>query len=250
MKKILFLFGALSLLVTSCSSDDNSSESPVSSDSVLLQKTITTDSDGEKITTIYKYDGNKIVSMVDGGEFNLYFTYTGNLITKIEYRYPDGDIEQINTYSYTADGKLSTFTRIDPEMDWGNKEVYKYNADGTVTAVSYSGDSKSQTLKGETATIKFINGEVSEIITDEDWGSHKYTYDTKHNPLKNVIGFDKLAFEDGEADGVNHNMLTDIDISDDDLWKNSTYTYNKDGYPVKEVDKGTDTPGTTEFFYN
>ncbi|MDQ5929453.1 MAG: hypothetical protein QG594_1232, partial [Bacteroidota bacterium] len=62
MKKILCLFGALTFALTSCSSDDDSSGSP-SSDLVLLKKTITTNSDGEKITSIYKYDGNKIVSI-------------------------------------------------------------------------------------------------------------------------------------------------------------------------------------------
>lgn len=247
MKKILCLFGALTFALTSCSSDDDSSGSP-SSDLVLLKKTITTNSDGEKITTIYKYDGNKVISITDGGEFNRYFTYSGDLITRIEYRYPNGEIEQINTYEY-KDGKLVTFVRVTPEEDWGDKEVYTYNGDGTVTSQSYSGDSKSQTFKGDYATIKFVNGEVSEIITGEDSGSHKYTYDTKNSPLKNILGFDKLAFEDGGAEGVNHNMLTDRDITENDLWKNSTYTYNENGYPVKEVDKGSDTPGTTEYFY-
>ena len=245
MKKILCFFGALVFALTSCSSDDSSSNSD--SGTVLLKKTVKTDPDGEKITTIYKYDGNKIVSITDGEEFNRYFTYDGDLITKIEYKYPNGEVEQINTYEY-KDGKLTTFLRVDPEINWGSKEVYTYNANGTVTAVSYSGDSKSQTLKGDTATIKFVNGEVSEIIDDKGWG-HKYTYDSKNNPLKNIVGFDKLAFEDGEAEGVNHNMLTDKDISEDDLWINSTYTYNENGYPVKEVDEGSDVPGVTEFFY-
>jgi len=245
MKKILCLFGALTLVLTSCSSDDSSSDSD--SGTILLKKTITTDSDGEKITTIYKYDGNKIISMIDGGDFNLYYTYTGDLITKIEFRYPDGDIEQINTYSYSADGKLSTFIRIDPEMDWGNKEVYTYNADGTVSAQSYSGDSESQTTKGEINTIKFVNGEVSEITSSSSWEGHKYTYDSKNNPLKNVLGLDKIAFADGESDGINRNILTDT--SEGGLWKNSTYTYNENDYPVKDVDTGSDSSGTTEFFY-
>lgn len=243
MKKILCLFGVLAMMLASCSSDD---ESSASSDLVLLKKTITTDSDGEKITTIFKYDGNKIVSMTDGGEFNLYYTYEGDLITKIEFKLPNGTVEQINTYKYT-DGKLSTFIRVDPLEDWGDKEVYTYNADGTVSAQSYSGDSESQTTKGEMNTIKFVNGEVSEITSPSSWEEHAYTYDTKNNPLKNVLGLDKIAFVDGEADGINRNILTDT--SEGDLWKNSTYTYNENGYPVKDVDTGSDSSGTTEFFY-
>lgn len=250
MKKILCLFGALTFGLTSCSSDEDSSGSP-SSDLVLLKKTITTDSDGEKVTTIYKYDGNKIVSITDSeGEFNRYFTYTGDLITKIEYKLPDGTVDQINRYEYDLNNRLVTFVRVEPLDDWGNKEVYTYNTDGTITAQNYNGDSKSQTYFDGVTTIKFVNGEVSEIIPDGNWtGHHKYTYDTKQNPLKNVLGFDKLAFEDGGADGVNHNILTDKDVEENDLWENSTYTYNENGYPVKEVDKGSDVPGTTEFFY-
>ncbi|MBE8725845.1 hypothetical protein [Flavobacterium hungaricum] len=245
MKKILCLFGALTLVLTSCSSDDSSSES---SDNVLLKKTIITNSDGEKTTINYKYDGNKIVSAIDdSGDSNMYYTYTGDLITKIEYKYPDGTIDQINTYSYNAEGKLTTFLRVDPEMDWGNKEVYTYNTDGTITAQAYSGDSKTQTLKGTVNTIKFINGEVSEIVSAASWENHKYTYDDKNNPEKNILGMDKIAFVDGEANGVKFNILTDT--SEGDLWTNSTFTYNDKGYPTKEVDKGSDSLGTSEYFY-
>jgi hypothetical protein len=245
MKKILCLFGALTLLLTSCSSDDSSSNS---SDLVLLKKAVVTNSEGKKITINYKYDGNKIVSVIDdSGDLNMYYTYTGDLITKIEFKYPDGTIDQINNFSYNAEGKLITFIRVEPNIDWGHKEVYTYNVDGTVTAQSYSGDGKTQTSKGTSNTIKFVNGEVSEIISLASWENHKYTYDSKNNATKNILGFDKIAFVDGEGNGVKFNVLTDT--SEGDLWTNSTFTYNENGYPTKEVDKGSDSLGTTEYFY-
>ena len=261
MKKFLCLFGALSLLLTSCSSNDDynpeedeqQQEQPGNgngTDTVLLKKTITTDSDGHKTTAIYTYNGNKIVSIVDdSGDVNQYYTYTGDLITKLEYKYPDGTIDQVNTYKYNAEGKLVIFVRVEPETDgdWGHKEVYTYNADGTVTAQSYSGDGESQTMPGTANTIKFVNGEVSEIISESSWEEHKYTYDNKNNPEKNIVGMDKIAFIDGEGNGVKFNILTDT--SEDDLWTNSTFTYNAAGYPTKEVDTGSDSLGTTEFFY-
>lgn len=245
MKKILCLFGALSLLLTSCSSDDN--ESNDNTDAVLLKKTIITDSEGDAVTSIYTYDGNKIVSIVDdSGDANEYYTYTGNLITKLEYRFPDGSIDQVNTYTYNAEGKLVTFVRT--QTNYVHKEVFTYNADGTVTAESYSGDSESELMEGTVNTIKFVNGEVSEIISpDASNEEHVYTYDTKNNPMKNVIGMDKIAFIDGEGNGVKFNILTDT--SEDELWTNSTFTYNDNGYPTKEVDTGTDSLGNTEFFY-
>ena len=245
MKKILCLFGALSLLLTSCSSDDN--ESNDNTDAVLLKKTIITDSEGDAVTSIYTYDGNKIVSIVDdSGDVNEYYTYTGNLITKLEYRFPDGSIDQVNTYTYNAEGKLVTFVRT--QTNYVHKEVFTYNADGTVTAESYSGDSESELMEGTVNTIKFVNGEVSEIISpDASNEEHVYTYDTKNNPMKNVIGMDKIAFIDGEGNGVKFNILTDT--TEDELWTNSTFTYNDNGYPTKEVDTGTDSLGNTEFFY-
>jgi len=244
MKKILCLFGALALVLTSCSNDD----SPSSSDG-LLKKTVITNSDGEKYTINYTYDGNKIVSAIDDtGDVNAYYTYTGNLITKIEFKFPDGTIDQINTYSYNADGKLTTFLRVEPNMDWGTKEVYTYNADGTITVKSYGGDSETQTSEGSTSTVKFVNGEVSEIISESGSVSHKYTYDNKNNPTKNILGMDKIAFADGEGNGVKFNILTDTS-GDGDLWTNSTFTYNESGYPIKEVDTGSDSLGTSEYFY-
>ncbi|MDQ6527640.1 hypothetical protein [Flavobacterium sp. LHD-85] len=246
MKKILCLFGALTLLLTSCSSDDSSSDS---SSNVLLKKIVITNSDGEKFTTNFKYDGNKIVSAIDdSGEANLYYTYTGDLITKIEFKYPDGTIDQINTFTYNAEGKLTTFVRVEPNMDWGHKEVYTYNADGTISVKSYSGDSETQTGEGVTSTIKFVNGEVSEILAiTANQPDHKYTYDNKNNPTKNILGMDKIAFVDGEGNGVKFNILTDS--ADGDLWGNSTFTYNDQGYPTKEVNTGSDSVGNTEYFY-
>ncbi|WP_426486231.1 hypothetical protein [Flavobacterium sp. 2] len=242
MKKILCLFGALTLLLTSCSSDDSSSNSG------LLKKTVITTPDGDKYTISYRYDGNKIVSAIDdSGDVSLYYTYTGDLITKIEFKNPDGTIDQINNFSYNAEGKLTTFVRVEPNMDWGHKEVYTYNADGTVTAQSYSGDGITQTNKGTSNTIKFVNGEVSEIVSSASWENHKYTYDNKNNPTKNILGMDKIAFVDGEGNGVKFNILTDT--SEGDLWTNSTFTYNDQGYPTKEVDKGSDSLGTSEYFY-
>ncbi|KUJ62209.1 hypothetical protein AR687_09315 [Flavobacteriaceae bacterium CRH] len=247
MKKFLLLFCATALVLTSCSSDDSSdSETPDAgaSDGVFLKKTITTNSEGGKYTTNYTYDGNKLVSVIDNsGDSNEYYTYTGDLITKLEYKLSDGTVEQLNTYAYT-DGKLTTFVRIDPDMDWGNKEVYTHNADGTITVKTYIGDSKTQTQLNSTGTVKFSNGEVIEITSDVQ-DDHSYTYDTKNNPLRNVLGWNKINFIDGEANDVLHNMLTDKVGSE--VWYSYTYTYNADGYPTKSVESVEEE--TVELFY-
>lgn len=241
MKKILCLFTALTLVLASCSSDDSSSDS---SNSVLLKKTINTDNKGKKITTNYTYNGNKIVSSIDDlGDSNAYYTYTGDLITKLECKLPDGTVELVNTYNYT-DGKLTTFVRINPDMDWGYKEIYTYNADGTITVEKYVGDSKTQALHNATGTVKFSNGEVIEIF-DDNSSNHKYTHDTKNNPMKNVLGWNKINFTDGEGPAVIHNMLTDKVGAE--FWGNYTYTYNGDEYPIISIDSVEEE--TVEYFY-
>jgi hypothetical protein len=247
MKKKLCFFSALALvLISSCSSDDSSSES--NDDLVLLKKTITTGSDeDENGTTNYTYDGNRLVLSWDTtNDLNMHVTYKADFITKIEWKDANGKVEQEQTYLYNSDGKIETFIRVEPDNDYGYKEVYTYNSDGTVSVKLYSGNSTSQTVTSGTGTIKFLDGEISQM-TFSNGEDHKYTYDSKNNPFKNVLGMDKIAFTDGEADGILHNMLTDL--VGKEFWSNSTFTYNENGYPIKEVNTGTDTFGTTEYFY-
>lgn len=246
MKKILCLFGALTLLLTSCSSDDSSSES---GDNVLLKKTISTDSEGDKITTVYTYNGNKIVSMVDNsGDVGLYYTYTDDLITKIEFKLPNGTVEQINTYTYDSNKRLSTFVRSEPIDKLGSKTVYTYNTDGTVSAKNYIGDEKTQTKFNGDSKITIVNGEVVKITSDYS-PNLSFTYDDKFNPMKNVLGMDKLAFEDSDASGVVHNIVSEKDLDYNEVMATYIFTYNEANYPTKSVESEDGEIATVEYFY-
>ncbi|KAF2515202.1 hypothetical protein [Flavobacterium foetidum] len=246
MKKLLLLFGALTLSLTSCSSDDSSSES---TDAVLLKKTILTDSDGEKITTVYTYNGNKIVSMVDdSGDVNLYYTYTDDLITKIEFKLPNGTLEQVNTYTYDSNKRLSVFVRSEPTDKLGSKTVYTYNTDGTVSAKNYRGDDKTQTTLNGESKVFFDKGEVVKITSDYS-PNKTFTHDDKFNPMKNVLGMDKLAFEDSDADGVVHNIISEKNSDNNVVTSTYVFTYNAANYPTKSVDTEEGETTTTEYFY-
>lgn len=249
MKKILCLFGALSLLLSSCSSQDSPSSDSAES-SVLLKKVILTSQDGQsKVNVDYKYDGNKIVSITDdSGEVGMYYTYTGDLITKIEFKLPDGTIEQTNTFKYNSEGKLSEFLRVESDNGElrGHKEVFTHNADGTISVKLYSGDADVQDYLSGTSTIKFVDGEVTDIINSES-ANRKYTYDIKNNPAKHILGFEKIAFVDGEATGIAHNEIKET--SDGAVVATYSYTYNSDGYPVKSVDYIDGSNYSTEYFY-
>ena len=165
------------------------------------------------------------------------FYYTGDLITKIEF-YDDADfLEEKVTYTYNADGKLTSYVSVDFVNDDGDREVYTYNADGTVSGVSYFGDSVSQTTPGTTRTISFSNGEVSSEVSSSGFGSdttYTYTYDTKNHPYKNIKGYDKIAaYSDSDNSGVAHNLLTRVQTSGAFTNTNTySYTYNSDDYPL------------------
>ncbi|WP_163410568.1 hypothetical protein [Flavobacterium ajazii] len=243
MKKILCFFGALTFALTSCSSDDDSSSG--SSDLVLLKKTILTDSEGEKVTTTYKYNGNKIVSMVDG-DLNLYFTYKGDLITKIEYKYPDGTLVQLETYEYNTENKVVSYVMSEPIDELGRKDIFTYNADGTVSVKNYIGDDKTQTMYNGQAKLTYVNGELTKYDSDYG-GNYIFTYDDKNNPMKNVLGYDKISSIDGVADGRLHNVVSE---EGDGPKYTYTYEYNSNGYPVKSIEKADEeTEETIQLFY-
>ena len=242
MKKILCLFGALTFALTSCSSDDDSSGS------VLLKKEIKTDSEGDKVTTNHEYNGNKIVkSTVNGSTDGTYFTYTGNLITKMEFKY-DNQLEHIDTYTYDSSNRLITYVSIAPLEEEGFKEVYTYNADGSISVQVFTGDEVTQTISNGTRKITFVGGEITTIVSTET-RSYSYTYDDKNNPFVNVLGYKEISFVDGTATGISHNILTEKDIDYDAVITKYVYTYNSAGYPTKSVNDIDDEISTTEYFY-
>lgn len=243
MKKILLFVGVFALLLTSCSNDDSSD-----SDSVLLKKEVIT-GEGGKTTVNYTYEGNKIVSVIDdAGVINMHYTYTGDVISKIEFKLPDGTNEQVNSFTYGSDGKLATFVRVEFDEDdvKGYKEVYSYNTNGTISVYSYSGTDKAQTNPSGTATITFVNGDVSEVVSTNS-PNHKYVYDGKNNPSKNVLGLDKISFVDGEGNGVFQNEISDTSAGE--VWSTYSYTYNSDGYPEKSTSNTEGLSYTSEYFY-
>lgn len=253
MKKILCIFSALTLaLFSSCSNEDAPSDSS-SNDGVLVKKTIETFSDGSKITANFTYDGNKIVSIVDdSGEVNMYYTYTGDLITKIVFKYPNGTIDQVNTYEYDSNKRLITYIRSDAAAKEGAKEVYTYNANGTVSIKHYGGDDKTQTYLQWNGVITLANGEVTSITTDYFMNNmnYAYTYDDKNNAAKNVVGWDKIPFnESSSTGGVFHNQVSEKDLSNNTITATSVYTYNSAGYPIKSIDTDGKESSTTEYFY-
>lgn len=266
MKKIIYFLGAFTLLLNSCSHDiepnmqpSDSSTNPTnptnpsnpSPSSILLKKTITNET-GTPITSNLTYNGNKIVSIIDdSAEVDLFFTYTGDNITKLEYKLNDGTIDQVDNYSYDASGRIISMVYLQPNSNWGNKETYTYNTDGTVSVSYYSGDLISQTNLDQTGKIYFTNGEVSKIELFDDLGNSEdvivYGYDNKINPLKNITGYSKLNFCYSIANGINNNIISENSTANGPT--SYTFVYESNNYPKMVTETHGGTSSTTQFFY-
>jgi hypothetical protein len=246
MKKLVLVFSALVMVLSSCSSSDEETNTPPTSSSVLVKKAIVEDEDGG-YTTLYTYNGNKIVKTTNSDDTSEVFTYSGDLITKIEY-YTDTTLDQKDIFTYNTDNKLITYTRLDYGVEWGTKETYVYNSDGTLSVTEYIGDLTSQTQLNSTSKIYFTNGEISKTEVFEGGiktNTITYTHDTKNNPYKNITGFNKLSISSGG--GISHNILTEVDT--DAGTSTYEYTYNSNDYPSTEKETYSGETYTTQYFY-
>ena len=83
MKKLLYLFSAVALTLTSCSDEDDSTNA---SSEILLTRMIETFDDGSTLTTNFLYNGNKLVEWNDSDGARETFVYNGSgkLVSGIE----------------------------------------------------------------------------------------------------------------------------------------------------------------------
>lgn len=253
MKKLIYLLSITFLLLQSCSSDDSSSSN---STSVLVKKNIETSPDGV-FTTIFTYNGNKIADVISSVTGSMArtgrYTYTGDLITKVDVFDYTNTLVGRSFYNYNLDNKLASFVELNYTNDSGRRATYTYNSDGTISSSEYEGDLTSQTTLYETKTIIFNNGEVSSLI--EHLGTYSettyYTYDNKNSPFKNVLGSDKLSYAvfGTLTSEINHNLIKmDKSIGTSNFVSNWQYTYNSNDYPTSK--SSVEYPNETkQFFY-
>lgn len=244
MKKILYLLSATLLVFSSCSTDENSSENPTSQ-ALLLKKTIENDVAFGTNTTNYTYDGNKLVEINRYDELSDIYTYTGDLITKIEKftiyysGTPDMETELLTTdhFAYNSNNQLIEFKTTYADSEKERITTYVYNTNNTISFEQYEyyPGLEPQLLKEGTITLQ--NGEISslQVIKTFDSFTDNYTYDTKNSIFKNVLGYDKLIFAlilgkqgsltwvETHIGGISHNFVNNGEYQ---------YTYNSDNYPA------------------
>ena len=177
MKKILFsaLVGAMMI---SCSRDNDDTGSVTNDTSILPTKIISSYKYREDIETTYTYNGNKLVKESSKYGNDIFYTYTGDLITS---KYGKG---WSRTFTYDSNGNL-----ISEKLMRGKNSI----------------DDITYTINGSTVTAQRISkgynksdGALSYTITS----NITYTLDEKKRPIKKVvvyekkdiIGMDKLAY--------------------------------------------------------
>ncbi|KQW98634.1 hypothetical protein [Flavobacterium sp. Root420] len=222
MKKILCLFGALSIaLMTSCSSDDSSTD--VASETLLPKKMVeTTVENGQSgsITYTITYDGNKLKDIALSDASRSVYTYTGDVITKVEL-YRSSVLYSTDVYAYENGKLVSKITTKAFSTSPQQKLTFVYNANGTVNA-NESEISNKVEIKYDTTTLyTFSNGNIvsSEYINGER-DKITSTFDDKKSPFTNVTGVKLLLNLDETFDFYSaNNELTTTTVSYDSTGK-------------------------------
>ena len=210
MKKFFFtaLVGAMMI---SCSRDNDDTGSVTNDTSILPTKmTYSETGKADKVTT-FSYNGNKLVKVAHGNN-NEIFTYTGDLITSMNYTDEYSFVSNF-VFNYDANGNLISeksvsyykrniiFSEYDITYTINGSTVTAqriskgYNkSDGalsyTITSnITYTLDEKKRPIK-YTITSQKVGTEENAILN----GTCTYSYNNHMSVMQNITGMDKLAY--------------------------------------------------------
>lgn len=230
---------------------NNSNTGGSSTSDILLTKFITTYEDGSVITTDLTYSGNNLIGFSDDIGDSTVFTYdSNNVLIKIE-EFENSISSWITELFFDSNGNLIKMLDA-PANSSTFENLYVFNADGTITETSSSGDESLYTYDNyNQVSCEDINGENDSVVT----------FDTSNNPFKNISNKKNLSlasyfiYDNNELTVLNPNQSPST-------YANSTftYTYNSSDFPIssREVETRIDVPGgqeiveitETEYFYN
>jgi len=250
MKKLLCLFSATLIALTSCSNDDNNSSDAASS--ILPKKVTFINSNGDSSVETIVYNGNKIVSITEEDGSVTKYTYTGNVITKVEDIDEKGELGGTTEYSYTS-GKVTSFVEKEIGDKYHYKTKYVHNTDGTVSYEEFR-INVATSVEEEYGRIGKLTFKDGNLIKDENsyYGSDfvkVYEYDTKNSPFKNITGYSLLL----KTNSSINNVIKETRSSGSGTTANTSvitlvYKYDVNNYPTEKVEtfpNGTSTSSET-----
>lgn len=260
MKKLLSLFSAIALILSSCSSDSNDESIPTP---VLVTKII---EEYNSVTTIreFTYDGAKLVTETISGGLKKYYTYNGNLITHIVTKDNNEAITSEMFLEYYSNNKIKSkivrnYDASNPNIA-GFKTLYNHSTDNVVSGVVYYGTITDQ--NNFSYNFKIYYNSNNQIFRHEDLNidneviqQYSFNYDNKNSPYKNIIGYQGFIFGDSWSHIGNNNTLEIRDMFANDFTDHSylhSYDYNTLDYPLTRRSENQYFIGAKEYqyFYN
>ncbi|GIZ07518.1 hypothetical protein [Flavobacterium sp. UMI-01] len=232
---IYWFLTVTTLLFSSCSEDLDDSIK-------YLNKIVETSESGTEKTTTFFYNQAQLVR-IESAETIKVFTYTADLITKIETTTLSNNSKTIVNYSYN-NGKLQTV-----QSDGDYVINYTHNQDGTVSYEKFDISLLPLPVKIHHGKLYFDNGNIiREERTLDNVGVGvlsryyvNYEYDLKSNPLHHILGYEKLLDHEGII-STNNYLISTVEtsvekdgqiISSASFYKN-TFKYDKRNYPVEK----------------
>ena len=176
MKKFFFtaLVGAM---IISCSRDNDNTnpttpQMPATNEIGILPTKLTFSQTGkaDKVTT-FSYNGNKLVK-VTNGFYDEIFTYTGDLITSMNYTDDYSFISNF-VFNYDSNGNLISEKSV---------SYYKRNIIFSEYDITYTINGSTVTAQSVTKKYSQLDGVLSSISTS----TITYTLDEKKRPIKRV----------------------------------------------------------------
>lgn len=224
MKKILSIL-ITTILIISCSSSDESNQI---SSNILPKKEVWSDG------TIcdYLYQGDKLVKVQCNDGSSTLFTYSGNLITKVEFINPNS-INNRDEFSY-SNGVLTQIKEFN-----GNTLFKKHD----ITNIDANTKSRITTTynNSSTAVTKYREYFSNSVLIKQEklnpnntinW-TNTFTYDLQNFVYKNITGYSLIAnWYDwgGPFNNIKKVVFNQTNFSQS---TNYLYLYNSDGYPIK-----------------
>jgi hypothetical protein len=251
MKKLLYILLAITFI--GCSSEEEMTDSTeVVIPLIILPKTQTSSENGWYLE--YDYNGRKLIEsrlwINNVYQSKIIYTYTGDLITKLEQFGETGDVvnDESNSggsyYFYSNAGKLierQTFYFEDGNEVISRITNYAYNPDETTT----------ERWGDEIIIYSFSNNEITSVQTSNGVENSTSTIilDEKNNPFKNVLGYNKIDIPTFSQ----QNLIYYKRIYSSGITENETvmeYTYNSDNYPTtkKQITRILRSPNDYEIY--
>jgi hypothetical protein len=201
---------------------------------------VTTITSTQKNVSVFTYDSVNIVKLINISETNsnsadskvskgtIVYTYSGNLIAKLEYVDEAEVIQQSTVYVYNDKSKLTSRVATTAK-GVVSKAVFVYNADGTVSGTQFSTSVSGEvTPNGSTNVSTFLNGNLVKYATSNTNSNSstisEYLFDSKNTPTKYILGYSNFS-----AGAANLNNLVSAVFSPSLSTARSEFTYDENG---------------------